>query len=65
MLITEEETVMTPYAAYLITQDILDQRRREGDRARLVRQGVVRRPKKSDRNRSSASEEVPDVSRAL
>lgn len=56
---------MTPYAAYLITQDILDQRRREGDKARLVRQGVVRRPKKSDRNRSSASEEVPDVSRAL
>jgi hypothetical protein len=56
---------MTPYATYLITQDILDQRRREGDRARLVRQAVVRRTKKSGRNRQSSPEEVSDVSRAL
>jgi hypothetical protein len=65
MLITEEENVMTPYAAYLITQDILEQRRREGDRARLVRQGVVKRSKKPGRNRSTSPEGVSDVSRAL
>ena len=65
MLITEEEMVMTPYAAYLISQDIMDQRRREGDRARLVRKAVVRRSKKSGRNRSTSSEEVSDVSREL
>jgi len=64
MLITEEEIVMTPYAAYLISQDILDQRRREGDRARLVRQGALRRSKKNGRNRAS-SQEVTDVSRPL
>lgn len=56
---------MTPYAAYLISQDILDRRRREGDRARLVRQGLVRRSKKSGDNRSSSPEEVSDVSRTL
>lgn len=56
---------MTPYAAYLISQGIMDQRRREGDRARLVRKAVVRRSKKSGRNRSTSSEEVSDVSRAL
>ena len=55
---------MTPYAAYLITQDILDQRRREGDRARLVRQGALKRNKKNARNRAS-SQEVTDVSRPL
>jgi hypothetical protein len=64
MLITEQEMVMTPYAAYLITQDILDQRRREGDRARLVRQGALKRNKKNGRDRSS-SQEVTDVSRPL
>jgi hypothetical protein len=64
MLITEQEIVMTPYAAYLITQDILDQRRREGDRARLVRQGALKRNKKNGRNRAS-SQEVTDVSRSL
>lgn len=56
---------MTPYAAYLISQDILDQRRREGDRARLAKQAVVKRSKKSGRNRSASSEEVSNVSRAL
>jgi hypothetical protein len=65
MLITEQEMVMTPYAAYLISQDILDQRRREGDRARLVRQGAQKRNKKNGRNRSSSSVEVTDVSRPL
>jgi hypothetical protein len=65
MLITEEEKVMTPYAAYLITQDILEQRRREGDRARLVRGTVARRVKKSGRARSTSPEEVPHVSRPL
>ncbi len=55
---------MTPYAAYLISQDILDQRRREGDRARLVRQGALKRNKKNGRNRAS-SQEVTDVSRPL
>ncbi|HET7847355.1 MAG TPA: hypothetical protein VFL72_07660 [Acidimicrobiia bacterium] len=65
MLITEEENVMTPYAAYLITQDILEQRRREGDRARLVRGTVVRRTKKSGRARSTSPEEVSHVSRPL
>jgi len=56
---------MTPYAAYIITQDLLDQRRREGDRARLVRQAVVKRTKKSDRNRSTSPEEASHVSRSL
>jgi len=56
---------MTPYAAYLITQDILDQRRREGDRARLVRQTVAKRSKKSGRTRSTSLEEASHVSRAL
>ena len=65
MLITEEEKVMTPYAAYLITQDILDQRRREGDRARLVRQTVAKRSKKSGRTRSTSPEEASHVSRSL
>lgn len=55
---------MTPYAAYLITQDILDQRRREGDRARLVRQNVAKRAKKG-RIRSTSPEEVSHVSRPL
>lgn len=56
---------MTPYAAYLITQDILDQRRREGDKARLVRQNLGKRAKKDGRIRSSSPEEVSDVSRPL
>jgi hypothetical protein len=56
---------MTPYAAYLITQDILEQRRREGDRARLVRGTVARRVKKSGRARSTSPEEVPHVSHPL
>jgi hypothetical protein len=57
--------VMTPYAAYLISQDILDQRRREGDRARLVGKGAAKRDKKSGRGRSSDQTEVTDVSRPL
>ncbi len=56
---------MTPYAAYLITQDILDQRRREGDRARLVRQNVAKRAYKAGRTRSTSPEEVSHVSRPL
>lgn len=34
---------MTPFAAYLITQDILEQRRRQGERARSVRRQAPRR----------------------
>jgi hypothetical protein len=56
---------MTPYAAYLITQDILDQRRREGDRARLAGQGASKRDKKSGRRRPADPAEVTDVSRPL
>ena len=55
---------MNPFAAYLVSQAILDQRRRDGDRARLAKKAAAN-PKRNGRRRSASSEEVSDVSRAL